>query len=328
MVRKKSIIFVLFISFLIITSILVPIGVINSYLKDFGEVKKELHFSYNPLNISMLKSLNIESEFGNINIEYVYPPLEYGINIGIYIDLAGKGLAKKTYSDIFTISFNYNQASVNFTFDTLSNIDQNDLQSQIRCLDIWISVNAEAPLDIKANLGVGNLEVNVPFGVKVYNMDMNITKGNVSYDFFNCFVNGNLTVFSNLGDINFNAIDLQYSNGININLGNSNGEINFKISQNQTMGANVTGIATTECGEINFFYEDDSSNTGAILSFYNHTTGWVGFENIWSGFNDPLFLGDATYIFSSFDFPAPNNYNLSFYKASDLGKYTVNLSST
>ena len=130
-----------------------------------------------------------------------------------------------------------------------------------------------------------------------------------------------------MGDINFNAIDLQYFHGININLGNSNGEINFKITQNHTMGANVSGIATTECGEINFFYEDDSSNTGAILSFYNHTTGWVGIENSWSGFNDPLFLGDATYIFSSFDFPAANNYNFSFYKASDLGKYTVNLSS-
>jgi hypothetical protein len=125
-----------------------------------------------------------------------------------------------------------------------------------------------------------------------------------------------------------NLIDVEYSQDPKINLGNYDGVINGIISQNQTMSANVTGVWTTEIGEINIIYEDDSSNTGAILTFYNHTTGWIGIENNWSGFDDPIFLGDATYIFSSLDFPTSNNYNLSFYKTSDLGKYSVNLLST
>jgi hypothetical protein len=326
--RKKSVIFGFFISLLIIISILIPIGVITIYLKDYGEVKKNLHFSYSPYNISKLNYLNIDSELGNIKIEYVYPDnLDFGIDIEININISGKGLAKKSYSDIFSISFIYNQTSVNLTLDTQSDIDPLDLLSLIKCLDIIINVNSEAPLDINANLGVCDFEVYVPFGVKVYNMDINTTKGNVFYEFFNCFIAGSINGFSNLGDVKLNVIDVLYFQDAGIYLGNSNGVINFKITQNRPMGANVTGIGTTFNGEIHVIYEDNSPNTGAILSFYNHSTGWVGIENSWSGFNDPTIQGDSGYIFASFDFPALSYYNLSFYKASDLGQYSVNLSS-
>ena len=120
MVKIRSILLVLFVSFVVIASFLVPIGVITVDLKDYGEIKKDLHFSYSPLNISMLNNLIVDSKLGNINIEYVYPQESYGIDIEIHIDLIGKGLAKKTYSDIFGIIFNYNQTSVNLNFVTSS----------------------------------------------------------------------------------------------------------------------------------------------------------------------------------------------------------------
>jgi hypothetical protein len=276
----------------------------------------------------MLNSLNIGLDVGNIDIKYVYPPLDYGIDIIIYIDLAGKGLAKKAYTDIFNIIFEHNQTLVNLTLDLQPGIDQNEVLSQIKSLDILVRINVEAELNVKANIGVGNFVMNVPFGVILYNLEVNITKGNVFYEFYNCFVVGSIKGFSNWGDFIFHVIDVQYSQESEINLGNFNGVINIKITQNQIMDANLTGIVTTFKGDINVSYEDNSPNTGAFLSFHNHTTGWVGIENSWFGFNDPIFLGEFGYIFSSFDYPAPNNYNLSFYKASDFGKYSVNLLST
>jgi hypothetical protein len=327
MVRKRSVISVIFINFFIIISIFIPIGVITFNLKDYGVVKKQLHFSYSPLNISKLNSLNIESDVGNIDIEYVYPPLDYGIDINIYIDIAGKGLAKKTYSDIFNISFSHNQASVNLTLDLMPSIEQYEILSLIRSLEISVRVNAEAQLNITTMLEVGNVDAYVPFGVKLYNIEVNITKGNVSYEFLNCFIEGNINAFSTSGNIDLRIIDIQYSQGAKIDLCNSNGIINLIIIQYHALGANITGLGTTYNGEINVIYEDNSPNIGALFSFYNYTSGWGGIENYWSGFYDPEIIGDNGYVFTSFDYPAINNYNLSFYKANELGKYSVNLTS-
>ena len=327
MVRKKSIIIVFFVNLILILSFLVPIGVITVSLKDYAELKKQLHFSFSPLNISMLKQLNIDSKLGNINIEYVYPQENHGIDIEINIDMIGEGLAKKTYSDIFNINFNYNQTAVNLYLDLQPTINQYKVIPQIRNLDITIKVNTEAPIEIKANLGVGDVDLYAPFGVKVYNIEVNVSRGNLSYEFFNCFIDGSINGVSNLGNINLNAINIRYSQETKINFYNTNGIVNFIITQNRTMGANVTGIVSTQSGDIHVFYVDNSFDIGARFFFYNHTTGWGGIDNIWSGFNNPVVSGDSGYIFTSFDFPTLNNYNISFYKGIGIGKYTVNLSS-
>lgn len=327
MVRKKSIIIVFFVNLILIISFLVPIGVITVSLKDYAELEENLHFSFSPLNISMLKHLIIDSKLGNINIEYVYPQESHGIDIEINIDMAGEGLAKKTYSDIFNINFNYNQTAVNLNLDLQPNFDQYKILSQIRNLDITIKANTEAPIEIKTNLSVGDVNLYAPFGVKVHNIEVNVSKGNLSYEFFNCFIDGSINGVINMGNINLNAINIQYSQKAKINLSNSNGIVKVIVTQNRTMGANVTGIVSTQSGDIHVFYVDNSFDIGAKFFFYNHTTGWGGIDNIWSGFNDPVVSGDSGYVFTSFDFPTLNNYNLSFYKGIGIGKYTVDLSS-
>jgi hypothetical protein len=309
--------------------LLLPIGSITSYLRGFGEIKKEVPFSYNPLNISKLESLNIETDIGNIDIEYVYPnsSLDYGIRIDVKIDLAGKGLVNKTYEDIINISYSYDESSVNFSINIQPKFSQEELKSLMKVFDIVVKINADTRLDIRVDTGFGNVEINVPFATKISNLYVNTTEGNIFCDFIDCYVNGKINSFSNLGDLSINLVNVRYSQNTELALSNSEGLINLNLAHDKVMGTNLTGFVRTRNGEIQVNYKDTISEMGAVFTFYNHTTGWVGIDNSWSGFYDPVVSGIAQYDFTSFDYPSSNNYNLSFYKSLVSGGYSVNLSS-
>ncbi|MHA2088978.1 MAG: hypothetical protein ACW972_11925, partial [Promethearchaeota archaeon] len=92
-------------------------------------------------------------------------------------------------------------------------------------------------------------------------------------------------------------------------------------------GANITGIVKNE-GIINIIYEDDSVDIGALFLLHNFNGGWTDWDT-WEGFpeNSGILPGGNGYFFQSFDFPAENNYNISFFKKNWLGRYHVKLKS-
>jgi len=320
--------FVLISSFLAILLIIaIPIIIISYALVPYNIIyySKEYHSYQDPTTI---EQLNIDVDIGNVEINYISYAIDFSVRIDIEFELSGIILEEASFSDFFETEWHDLGGVLNFSMHSKDGIKLEEITSKARIKNILVSLRANIKCDFNINVKSGGVLLDAPWGISLGNVFSNISHGYIQYDFSYCFIEGNITAISNLGDVNLNLIDVKYSKDAKMNLSNSNGVINFIISQKQTMGANVTGIATTEIGEINVIYEDDSSNTGAMLTFYNHTTGWIGIENSWSGFNDPLFLGEDGYLFSSFDFPAPNNYNLSFYKASDFGKYSVNLSST
>ena len=211
MERKNPIIFSLFIILGLGLIILLPVNVLTENLRSYGEIEKKISFSCNPINISKLGGLKIESCLGDVDIEYEYPPLEYAIKVDISVNMAGKGLASKSYLDFFNISLDYEETYLGVLITLKSEFSLNDIKSLIRDFKILIKINAEAFLNISAKVEYGNINFNAPYAVELKGLDFNITEGNLSYNFTECFIDGIINAYSNLGELIFTAVDLQYS---------------------------------------------------------------------------------------------------------------------
>ena len=92
--RKKTIVIVGFINFVLLTSIFIPIGVITVNLKDYGTISINEPFYHTPSNISSFKHLNLECEVGNVEINYDYSSSRELISIIALIRIAGPGSKK------------------------------------------------------------------------------------------------------------------------------------------------------------------------------------------------------------------------------------------
>jgi hypothetical protein len=312
----------------------IPIYSITFSLSNFGRINEDFNYNYSLANSSSLNRLNLECDIGNIEIDYIYPPLDDLIGIKLIIEMAGYNLAKKSYSDYFTIYFNNESSSVNFSLKIKSDLNQIELLPLIKNITIIVKIRTDAIINIEANIRHGDVHVLAPFGAEVKNMRFNITEGNLFTEFINCVIGGNITGLCSIGDITFKTYDVKFRQNIGLGFVNDEGTILFEIIQIRKMEANITGSAKTNNGEIRICYQDYSSDIGAIFIFYNYSGGWsMPILNNWSGFpQDPESFyddPDVGYIFKSFDFPAQNNYNLSLYKNSGLSetRYYVNITS-
>ena len=145
---------------------------------------------------------------------------------------------------------------------------------------------------------------------------------------------GYVTGFTGSGDIELKANNVLYAQNNFWTLKNDEGLIKFNIIQSRSMDANLTGTGKTDIGEIKIIYRDNSPDIGARFTFHNYSgrwdvishpyDTWVGFPEIPESFYD---FPDVGYIFTSFDFPTKNNFNISLYKTLFSGEYSVDLSS-
>lgn len=331
MVKKKSIIIVVFLNLIIFFSILFPIGVITTNLKDYGVISISKSFYYTPSNISSFNHLNLECEAGNVEINYDYSSSRELISIITLFEMAGSGVTQRSYSDYFNINFSYNNISLNFSLSINPNLNVLETYSLIKNITILVYIRADAVININTKTIKGDIDINIPYGIQVENLMFNSTIGNITYDLYGCSIQSNIWGFTCCGDIDLKTEDVQYSHISELKLINIDGRIFFNIYQSREMHANVTGIGKSKTGNIQIFYQDDSVDIGANFIFHNYSGGWLKLFNSWVGFPETpepfVNLPDAGYIFTSFDYPTKNNYNISLYMPPETADYTVNLSS-
>jgi hypothetical protein len=301
------------------------------------EYHKDYYYYNKTLDLPIIKSLNLNTDVGETQIKYTYSPVDYCIKVELNIEVTSQKYLGNSYLDLFKSP----------NWENTSNSIKYKMGLKPDVLDIWfetshwikqevsliVTINPNNLFNINTTINqAGDVNIVVPAAINVNNIDVNINQGNIYYEFTYCTIEGNITGSTVFGDITLNANNVGYTKNSIMKIKNDEGLIKFNIIQSRAMNTNTTGIGKTRLGQIKVKYRDYSPEIGAKFTFHNYSGTWPGFYNYWVGFPDPesfYDLPDVGYIFTSFDFPTKNYYNLSLYRdfVSRSFPYLVNLSS-
>ena len=317
MANKIALAISIIITFGMILIISIPIFIISTTLAPYGIIEESIPFYYNPSNSSFMKELNINADIGEIEIRYIYEPVDYSVRVELNLGMFGSGLAEKSYSDYFNIVWENASGSVNFTVKFKPSIEQNELLSLIKNVDIIVALKAEVICDINVIVNVqGGVNIVVPWGISIGSILTNISKGDIQFELSNCIVDGNITGFiQKEGDLELKSYNVQYIHNNTWSLNTRVGDIVLEIIQNIDINGNISGTITHEQGYISFNYQDNRMNNGAYFTVYYNNEGdltlindideSVGFDS------DHLDEQSIVYLWC-YDYPSKNNYNLLF----------------
>ena len=292
----------------------IPIFIMSTTLAHYGKIEESIPFYYKPSNSSFMKELNINADIGEIEIGYIYEPVDYSARVELNFEMLGSGLAEKTYSDYFNIVWENASGFVNFTLEFKAGIDQSELLSLINYVDIIVALKAEVICDINVFVNVqGGVNLIVPWGISIGSILTNISKGDIQFDLSNCIVDGNITGFiQKEGDLELKSYNVQYIHNNTWFLNTRVGDIVLEIIQYIDINGNISGTITHEQGYISFIYQDDRINNGAYFTLYYYEDDLTLLNRIDQivGFNSIHSDEQATFYLWCYDYPTKNNYNL------------------
>ena len=265
-----------------------------------------------------MKGLNINADIGEVEIFYIYEPVDYSAKVEVKIGMIGSGLAKKTYSDYFNIVWENTSGFVNFTLKFKAGLDQYQLLSFIKNISLIVALKTDVLCNINVIINVqGGVNIIVPWGISVGNILTNISRGDIQYTFNYCILEGNVTgIIQDTGDIKIKSYDMEYIQNSRWSLYTNRGDIFIEINQNKATNANITGFITTVTGNYLFVYRDSTVDVGAYFILYIHPDDYafnqkiseiVGFAYMVLPVN-----GTDVYHITSDDYPSIYNYNWLF----------------
>ena len=313
---KKVVVFPFLIMIGFSLIIAIPISFLSDNLSSYDFYDDSFSYEYYPDSPSTVECLNLNIELGNVEIKYVNPPVNYHAKIAVYIEMAGPGLAGKDCFDYFIINEgNLTDSSIDFSLELQPGITGYEINSLIKNVTILVSLSKAIIFNISTFVINGNIKLSVPFNVQVNNLNAHITSGDILFDLRNCIIEGNITGIGNQSTIELRTYNIQCTKDSNWYLKNAVGDLILNITQSVEMGANITVDAEigTQYTTAYVFYKDFSPNIGSILyinqweGYFPDECEWVGYKN-WKVLDTTPIKG---YLFTSLDFPAQYNYNIS-----------------
>jgi len=275
---NKSILVVFLITFLGISLIVsIPIFTLSSQLSTYDVIDaSDDSYKYTTRNSSEIQELNINSDVGDIRLNYFDARVKHAVIIEVNFMMVGSDLAGKTPLEYFSIDWQNSSSPLNFTLELNSEswLDYSNLL--VKIVSIIVSIREDLVFDVNIKLKEGDIETVIPWGVSINNLLVNVTKGDIFYDFEFCTIQGNITGFVDEGNIDFRTWNAKYTHNSNWNFTIETGDLTLNISHNNDLidlGANITGKTTLNDGSALFIYEDNSANIGARFEvpFGNHT---------------------------------------------------------
>ncbi|MFX1346123.1 MAG: hypothetical protein ACFFBC_08110 [Promethearchaeota archaeon] len=318
MAKKAGIIIIIMIVLGITLIITIPVFIISTNLSAYGKIDESIPFYYNASNSSLMESLNINVDVGEIDIKYINEPVDYCVKVEIDIEMGGLGLAGKTYLDYFNIVWQNTSSLINLTMELNASLNLIEVLSLIKKVSITIYLKADLICDIRVNVNIeGAVKITVLSFHSIGNIITNVTKGDIQYNFIYCILEGNITgIIQNTGDIKIKSYGVEYTQNSMWSLYTKNGDILIEIDQDKPTYANITGTITTRTGNYLFVYRDNNANVGAYFILHLHPDDYainqkineiVGFAYYVSAVN-----GTDVYHITSNDYPAQYNYNWIF----------------
>ncbi|MFX0076532.1 MAG: hypothetical protein ACFE96_13905 [Candidatus Hermodarchaeota archaeon] len=321
MPKRTSVIIVLLsiigLSFVVAT----PIGILSVNFSSYDSINKSLYFEYLPDTPSEVESLYLNIDYGNVEVDYIDDPVDYFARIDVNIEMGGAELAGKDYSDYFNINEGDKSSSpINFTIRLLSGITESEVEPLIKKISIIVSLRKDIKFNISTNVIHGNVDIEVPFNVRIDNLHVNIFDGDISFNLVNCIIEGDITGIGNQSNIELRTQDIQLTNNSIWYIKNTKGLLKFDIDQTSEMGANVTAIGELDTNntQCKVYYDDFSSNVGALLTLNQWGDGWFPYQCYWSGFDFESLSSVPLigYRFFSLDLPTENYFNISLIRNS------------
>ena len=201
-----------------------------------------------------------------------------------------------------------------------------------------MNLRKDVLFDINVIAGESNVDLIVPFEVPINNIFLNVSRGNLFYDFRYCTLEGNITGIANDGNIELVAYNPEYTRNTIWTYNSNAGDITIDINHNNQyniMNANITGsLMGNKFGDIIVYYYDNTANIGARITL-NDTKILEMDRSDWDEFEYEVLkdLEGEAYGFqlTSTDFPTINNYNILLVGLNytyNEGIYEVHLSSS
>lgn len=313
---KKSVISILLIILVTICFVFtIPILYLSNSFSTYDILNEPLSFYYTSDAPTSIEKLYLNVDVGDIEIKYIDPPVDYLVKVDVNIEMSGEILAGKSYDDFLYITpklENIN-STLSFTIEIISDEWFDSSLWLLQNVRIIVNIRKDVNIDISTLLNNGDFEITVPYGVSIGNLITSASRGNIFYDFECCTIGGNITGIISEGNLKLKSYNVDYTQNSNWLLNSTVGNMAVEISQNKSMGANITGAAIISTGNIDLFYYDNTADIGAKFSF--PLSDWVipwtqpGFEYT---------ILDEGFFYESNDFPTKNNYNISFYHLGSL----------
>ncbi|MHA2007054.1 MAG: hypothetical protein ACXABO_05655 [Promethearchaeota archaeon] len=300
----------------------IPIFTLSIQLSTYDVIEEtDDSFVYAPSNSSPVEKLNIYADRGDIEIQYVSPLVNYFAMIEVNIKMSGNNLAGKDYKEFFEVDWDDSNPSPTFRIEFNAGVVPLEIEPLIEYITIKVNLRKDVLFDINVIAGESNVDLIVPFKVPINNIFLNVSRGNLFYDFQYCTLEGNITGIANDGNIELVAYNPEYTRNTIWTYNSNAGDITININhsnQYNIMNNNITGsLVGNEFGDIIVYYYDNTANIGAMITL-NDTKmrlDLAPYQSDWEGFYDPVVLKDSEgipygYLFTSTDFPAITNYNL------------------
>lgn len=296
--------------------------------------EESFDYYYTPASPSSLESMDFNLDIGKIIIKYNQTPTPHVAKIDVDLDIEGPSGAGKTYEDYFEpISWVNTSSPITFTLESkpdawVSPITWFPFHQNIT---LTVTLRTDVIYKIDATAITGGVEMTVPTGVTVGDLQLISTTGGVSIlanganfstgvngkiitggltmNFTNCIFGGNIVGDVTTGGIDFKIYNPEFTQTSQWTLTSTTGGIDIEIYQYKPVGANITGQVTVTTGGIDLLYEDNQASVGARFSGTT-TTGGVDLDNS-GGFTQ---IGDEILV--------SDDYNTASYK------YTFDLHTT
>lgn len=262
---NKSILPVFLIVFLSISLIFsIPIFTLSIQLSTYDVIDvSDDSYKYTTSNSSKINELNINSDIGDIRLNYVDARVKHAVVIEVNFMMVGSNLAGKKPSEYFSINWQNTSSPLNFTLELKpeSWLDYSSLL--VKNLSIIVSIREDLLFDMNIKVKEGDVEIVIPWGVTINDLLVNVTKGDIFYDFEYCTIQGNIIGFIDEGNIDFKTYNAIYTQNSNWNITIETGDIEMTIHQYGDLGANVTGLVEINDGEVSLVYADNRESVGA-----------------------------------------------------------------
>ena len=332
--RKSIFIIYSLILFLIGTIFSMPGIMFGYYLSNYNKIVFNSSYYYTPNNVSTIENIFLNSDLGEVKIKYVYPQsqnIEYCVKINVKIEIAGQTLGNRQFTDFFIINWDNESIPLNFTLLVKPNVSLTELFTVLKNCLITVYLRADIVFDISTSIKDGDVDVSIPYNVRVNSIKLNISNGNIKYNLIGCYIEGNLTGFNKEGDIELSGLNMKFSNSSSMKFSLKKGDLDLYINQYEMMGANVSCIAEIDNGKLGFYYDDSSGDIGARfeIPFGTHTSYDLPeciislyIDCVLNGFHfdqpnlDLVHEYEDSFVFTSMDLyenRAINNYNMTFF---------------
>jgi len=236
-----------------------------------GTVGKSFNYSYTSSGEDV-EDVNIDVDIGKVVMNYNSTPMDSYMEANINASVEGLFVEGKIFNDFYNEPITVNESSVKTIEFNIKRDQWFDPSTwfSVRRVTIDLTLRTDVVYNINVNVSVGNILLNVPENVTIGNLDLKSSTGTVSVDLAEDTQINTVEIETSTGTIELESLKTNYTNSIDLTT--STGSIEVSLS-NGILNGNINTATSTGNSYIDIFnmtYETNSvwsigGSTGNVL---------------------------------------------------------------